>query len=756
MNTTTPAYAPAMRDGRERVIGTLPMALDQAVPGMLHGSVVRSPLPHGRILATDTEDALREPGVVAVITGADLVDVPNLSPRFGSERDDQPVLAIDRVRYQGEPTALVLAETPSQARNAAAFVDVDYEELPYVVDVDDALGAGAPVIQEGRDDNVCARWWLRHGDTDAGFAQADQIFEDVYTSPSASHVPMEPHVALARWDGGRLVVWTSAQSPYSVRAALARMFGVDPGDVTVRTFNLGGAYGSKTTTKIEPLVACAAMVTGRPVRLELDREGVFFTHAKHAARVRIRTGVRQDGTLVAREMDVRWAGGAYTDTTPGGTRAGLVRATGPYRIPNVAIDSVAAYTNTVPAGPFRGAYTSQLAWAYESQLDDIAAALGIDPVELRRKNLLRPGDTYATGEEIKEPHFVDLLDDVAQALDWGGPVDPAPPGRARGKGIAVMLKSNTTPSRSEARVRAHPDGTFTVLTSTVEMGQGAAATLAHIAAEALDVPVRDVRVALPDTDEAPYDLKTAGSRSTFTMGTAVRRASRALQLELARMAADKLGVDDQRLTHSAGAVHVAGEAGQALSYPDLLAAASLSELTADGAYEAGHGLSSLDPETAQGIAADHWHQAALGVEVEVDLDTGKVVILRCHGAVYAGRVLNPTRVRQQSEGGAIFGLGQALFEELVYDNGQLVNPNFSDYLIPSMRDVPGDLSSSAIEAPDPMSAEPYGVGEMTVPVVAPAVGNAIRAAINERITTLPLTCDRVLRAIHRRVGEMDR
>lgn len=737
-----------MRDAAERVVGTIPFVLDHEVPGMVHAKAVRSPVPHARILDIDASVAKHHPGVLAVITGADLVDHAEIHPYYGSgDIEDHPALAIDKVRYAGEAVALVIAQSSQAARQAVVDVIVDYDELPPVVDEVQAMKDCAPLVHEDHPDNVCARWTLRHGDPDFGFAEADRIYDEVYTSPPASHVPMEPHVCVASWNEGHLEIWTGTQAPHAVREALAKMMRVTPEAVRVHTFNLGGAYGAKTTTKIEPMVACATRIMRRPVRVELDRDEVFQTIGKHSAQVRVKTAVTDDGRLLARDLRVVWNAGAYADTSRGGSHAGLVRAPGPYRIPHVKVESVAVYTNTVPSGPFRGAYTSQTCWAYESQLDDIAADLGIDPVEIRRRNLLRDGDTYATGEKMHEMHFTELLDAAAASIDWSGPKIPSA-GWRRGTGVAVMIKSATTPSRSEARLRLTGEGKVIAYSSSVEMGQGANATLVQLVATELELSPDRIELPFPDTAEAPYDLKTAASRTTFTMGSAMRRAARAMKQRLSDLAAEQLEVDQVGIFHSGGCVGVVGDPSSLMPYEEVLAAAGIPEVTVEGVYQSEAGLRSLDPATGQGIAADHWHQGAVAVEVAVDSETGKIEVLRCHGASYAGRAVSPFRVRQQNEGGMIFALGQALFEELIYDNGSLVNPNLSDYMVPSILDIPHSITSSAVESEDP-DADLYGVGEMVVPALAPAVANALFGATGVRVRELPLTPERVLRALEK-------
>lgn len=699
-------FASPMPDARDRVEGRLAMTLGHTLPGVLHVAVVRSPLAHAELSGIDTAAARAIPGVVAVITAADLGE-EGAFPCFGDAIADQPVLAVDRVRYVGDPIALVVAEDRFIAGEAVQAVELDLHQLPHVTDASEARLPGSPVLHPEFGTNELCTWTLHHGDAADALARADRVYDDTYRSPSASHVPMEPQVVVASWDEARLTVWTSTQSPHTVRRTLATAMSLRIEQVRIRTHNVGGAYGSKVVTTIEPLAAVAARHTGRPVRLELERTEVFQTLCKHAAQVRIRTGARLDGTITARVVDVVWNAGAYATNSRDAAGYGMVRAPGPYEVPNVSITSTSVYTNTVPSGPFRGAMTSQLCWAYESQMDDIAADLEIDPLRLRQQNLLRDGGVYPTGEVMHDLHYDEILRALDADLDTLT-IPAVQPGHRRGRGVAIMIKSTQTPSRSECRLRLRTDGTYELFTASVEIGQGAHATLRHIVAEELGVEPALVLVHQPDTECAPYDSMTASSRTTFAMGSAVQDAARRMRREL----------DNEE------------------------PAADQRPLEVIGRWESTGGLSSLDAN-GQGAATTHWHQGGVAVIVDVDLETGKVTVRGAAGACHAGRMLSPVRVKQQLEGGMIFALGPALFEELIYLDGQLTNPNMSDYLIPSFLDVPR-MTSTATETP---GGELHGVGEMTVPAVAPAIGNAILAACGVRLRTLPLHPERVLRAI---------
>ena len=738
-----------MRDAEERVVGTVQFVLDFKLPDMLHARAVRSPYPHARVINVNIDEALRLPGVIRIVTGADLVNDTGVDPYFGAQKPDQAVLAIDKVRYAGDPVAIVVAETERAAADATPFVDVEYEELPFVVSEVEAAETGAPEVHDGSPDKNVSRWRLQHGDFDTAIEQADHVFSDTYYSPPASHVPMEPMVCVANWNESHLEVWSSVQAPHAVREGLEQMFFLGKGEVRVRTFNVGGAYGSKGQVRIEPMVACASRAVGRPVRMELSREEVFQTIGKHAATVELITGVMEDGTILARRTRVNYNAGAYAVTSVYGAGQGLTRANGPYRIPNVIIETAATYTNTVPNGPHRGAMTTQIAFAYESQLDDIASALGLDPVLVRRKNLLREHDSYPTGEVLQDLHYGEILDDLELGIGWGRNSGRTTPGKVRGKGLAIIIKNTLTPSRSEATLRLSQDEGVQIYSSSVEMGQGSNATLVQIAADSLSIHTDRIVMEFPDTDFTPFDTTTSSSRTTSSMGEAVTKACQDLLGQLIALASTNWDVRAESLCNEDGYVVSRERPELRMSWGEVLREARLSELTGHGVFQSDFGLAFMDPLDVKGPVSVHWHQGGAAAEVEVDLETGHIEVLRMHVNCYAGRVVNPLRVRQQNQGCAIFGLGPTLFEELQYQDGTMSNPNFSDYMIPSVVDVPDNITSTAIESDDP-DAELHGVGESVVPAVSPAVGNAVFAATGVRLNTLPFSAESVLRALERR------
>jgi CO/xanthine dehydrogenase Mo-binding subunit len=754
-------------DARERVTGQVRYVLDAERPGMLAGHILRSPHAHARLVRVDASRAAALPGVHAVLTRADLDEQAPYNARYGRVYRDQGIVAIDRVRFVGDPVAAVAAVDGRTAEAALDLIDVEYEPLAAVFDVEAALQPDAPLLYEprlapqpgfaalvgdlGSASNLCSHFKLRHGDVQQGFAAADIVFEDTFRSPAVQHVPLEPHVTVAEFENGQLTVWSSTQMPHAIRAQLAELFRLPLTRVRVIVPMLGGGFGAKGSLRLEPITSLLALKARRPVKIVLRREEEFLTVTKHAATVRLRTGVMQDGTVIARQVTGWYNTGAYADVGPIVARNGGSAMGGPYRTPHVHVDSYAVWTNVVPAAAFRGFGVPQIAWAYESQMDMIAERLGLDPVALRRKNVVHDGDRYATGERLEEIHSDALLDSAQAAIQWQ-PEDArwlrgAPPAPAaslqRGKGLAVVIKATITPSTSTAAVKLNEDGSLDVLTSSVEMGQGAKTVLAQLAADAADLPYERVLVSEPDTAVTPYDQQTSSSRTTYSMGTAVVRAVQDARQRLLALAAELLEVAADDLVTAGGGVAVRGAPDRSLSYGEIIRRSQQGNVLGHGVFVTKGGL---DPETGQGIGSVHWHQAAAACEVEVDTETGKIEVLTFHSTVYAGRMVNPRLCELQTEGSTFLGLGQALFEELVYDDGQLVTQNLADYMIPSFGDVPRRVESAILERAG--AGEVHGIGETSLPPVAPAVANAVYNATGVRITDLPLTPEKVLRGLH--------
>jgi CO/xanthine dehydrogenase Mo-binding subunit len=743
-----------MGDSRERVTGETGYVINSEPAGTLHAAIARSTAAHARLLRVDVSQAAKYPGVVLVLTGRDIADSP-VRPYFGPVFRDQPPLAIGKVRYVGEPVAAVVASDVRTAREAAALVEIEYERLPAVFTPQEALAEGAPLLHEdfgarapsfgdivlqGQSGNVCNKFQLRKGEGLEGFRYADRIFEHEFTTPSVQHVSMETHAAVAVFESSRLTVTTCTQTPYTVRDALAFMFDMPASRVRVIVPPVGGGFGGKTYAKVEPLAALLAQRTRRPVKLVLSREEEFVTNSKHQSFIRLRTGVRADGTIVARHVDALFNAGAYADISPRLIKNGGYGAVGPYRIPHVHVDSRAVYTNLPSSGAFRGYGVAQGAWAYETQMDIIAAELGIDPVELRRRNLLGEGDTFATGEALHDVRFREVLDDALTLFDQPGP-EPPEPGVLRGRGCAVIIKSTITPSTSGAAVKIDTDGSLQVLTSTVELGQGGHTALAQVAAGELGIDVARVHVVGPDTDTTPYDLTTSASRSTAAMGSAVRAAVRDAQGTLVDLAAQQMEVAPADLEMADGEVRVIGDPAASRSIAEVVSRSRMGTVLGHGTFMSEGGL---DPATGQGIASHHWHQGAVAAEVDVDTHTGKIRVRRLRASVYACTVVNPVNARMQVDGSIGFGISQALFEQIIHDTGHVANANLSDYAIAGRLDLPEVMEVSLIENPD--SDAIHGLGETALPPVAPAIGNAVANATGLRFLQIPMTAERVLGA----------
>jgi CO/xanthine dehydrogenase Mo-binding subunit len=765
--TSTGATYPGMLDAHERVTGRIQYVMDVAVPGMLHAKLLRSSAAHARIVRLDVSKARALPGVVAVLTGEDLIADTKLFPYFGPVFRDQPVLAVDKVRFVGEPVAAVAAVDLDTAAEAVDLIEVEYEELPAVFDSLEALLPDAPLVHEEpprlgqtfadvivrsvAGTNICNSFKLRKGNVEEGFAASAHVFEDTFTSPPVQHVPLETHVAVASVTAAGVTIWSSTQIPYIVRSQLAEIFKLPASKVRVIVLTLGGGYGAKCYPKIEPITAVLAAVAGRPVRLHLTREEEFVTVTKHGVSIKMKTGLSADGKILARQSTCYFNTGAYADIGPRLIKNGGYGTGGPHAIDNVWVDSYAIYTNLPPAGAFRGYGISQAAWAYETQMDMIAERLNMDPLELRRKNLLVDGDTVMTGEPIHDAHFTELLETAADKIGWDftgwdqEPVKVEGGSKVRAKGLSCIIKGTVTPSTSTAAAKLNEDGSLQVLTSSVEMGQGLQTAMAILACEAMALPIGRVSISSPDTDFTPYDQQTSSSRSTQAMGGAIVGAIDEIKAKLRTLASEQLEVSPDDLEFVDGRIIPKGVPDRGLDYGDVIRRDRAGNIQGTGAFQTKGGL---DPETGLGIGSVHWHQAVGAAEVEVDLETGHVRVLRYHAGVYSGRTINPVQAELQTEGNVAFGLGQALYEEMLFDNGQLQNGNLGDYMIASIEDMPADLSVGVLE--NRAANEIHGIGETSLPPVMPAIGNAVYRATGVRIQDLPITAEKVLRGLRAR------
>ena len=739
-------------EGRSKVTGRAEYVHNLRLPGMLYGKIFRSTVAHGRMRRIDVTAAQAVPGVHRVVTAQDIrAIIPE--PYYGPAFHDQPILALDKVRYAGEPVAVVLASDPHVAEEAAGRIIVEYEALPAVFDEVEAVTSKAIVhevlkpagtfpdlkhLQGRKDTNVALDFHLRRGDVERAFKEAAHVFEHTFRTQQVLHVPLEPFVSVAEPGEPALTIHTASQSPSFVRIEIARLLGRPENRVRVKVPYLGGGFGAKLYIKLEALVSALALLVHRPVKIALTMEEQFYTLTKHAATLRIKSAVARDGRITGRRCDVWWNGGAYADIGPRITQKSGFTAPGPYDIENVHIDSYALYTNLPPAGALRGFGIPQLVWAYEGHTDMIARELKMDPLEFRRRNILRDGRPQATGTVMQDAAIDKVLERTAARLEWGKPFDRGSGTIRRGRGIAIGFKAVISPTTSVAIVNLYADGSCCLYCSTVDMGQGSDTALAQIVAEVLGIPIESITVVHPDTDVTPYDMATLGSRSMFHMGNAVRLAAEEARGKLRALAA---------------------EVGLAAETPIAEVFRKKYGMQAGNVIGTGSFIPSYTPpDYATGLtpnATPFWMVGGTGAEVEVDTETGHVRIARLVNVADVGTPINPKIVATQLSGAAIMQLGFTLFERMDFDAvGQLRNASLADYKIPGLLDLPREMVNEAVVAEQrtgPFGAK--GVGESGTFGVSPAIANAIEDAVGVRLTSLPLSAEAVYRALRAASGE---
>jgi CO/xanthine dehydrogenase Mo-binding subunit len=743
-------------DGPEKVTGNAVYTVDVDLPGMAHAKVLRSPYPHARIGRVDSGKADRLPGVYAVITKEDQRKVG----MFGAAYKDQTIVAVDKVRYVGDPVAAVAAVDEATAEEALALIDVEYQELPAVCSLEEALAPGAVLVHDSASmggelmgqryeapkefagSNLCYRFSYAKGEIAEGFKKSDHVFENTFTFPRVQHFSMEPHATVAHVEAERITMWAGTQEPFTLREHLADIFKVPLNKIRIIVPYVGGGYGGKLAVKTEPLAAALSAKAKRPVRLVHTIEESFKTVTRHPARVRIKTGVSKDGLLLARECLIHMETGAYADAGPRVTQKAGYRSFGPYRIPHTKTDAYTVYTNTVPAGAYRGFGTLQVTWAYESQMDIIAEKLGLDPLEFRLKNLLKKGELYTPGDTPVDCDLAEGLQHAAKAIGWGD----NGVNRNRGKGLACCMKDGGgTYKVSSAAVKMNSDGSVVLLTGTVEIGQGARTALSQIVAEELSVPFDSVTVAQLDTDVTPYDVNTNASSSTVVMGLSAQRATQDLKRQLFRHAGKLLKAKPDQLILNDRTIHAGN--GASVSFPELMQKVFLSragEIVGRGAYQ-----DIKTKKAALGSPTTFWEISWGAAEVEVDPETGEIRLLKYVSLADVGQAIHPVLCEGQDEGGVMNAIGHTLLEEMVYKDGQLLNPNLVDYRVPSFAHLPNDFKTVLVEnhnGPGPFGAK--GTGEGGLLPVAAAIGNAVRVATGVQFYDLPLTPEKVWRALH--------
>ncbi len=740
------------RDGVGKVTGSAQYTGDMTLPGMCHAAILRSPYPHARIIAIETEAARGAPRIVAVVTAADLPDVDLV---YGHSVADHPLIATGKVRFAGEPVAAVIAEDLTSATQALDLIRVEYEPLPFVTEVDEAVGPEAPLIHERPGEqrphrgfaedvrrnapNVCSQSRQAWGDVRHEMSQAAVTIQSTFRYPMAYAYAMEPYTAIADFRDRNLTVWTSAQHPFMVREDLAQCFGLPLSAVRVVVPYVGGGYGSKSYTKIEPLAAALSLRAQRPVKLALSVEESILTTRGDSAVVELRSGFDANGLLLAREAKVWLNTGAYAENSPLVARKAANRLGGPYRIPALDVEAICVYTNTAPASSFRGFGAPQVVLAGESQMDEAAAKLKLDSLEIRRRNVLRRGERPWAGVRALDADLAADLDLVAEALDWGSPVP-----EGRGRGLAISASDAGSEPVTTAIVRVLYDGSVIVGTGSTEIGQGSSTVLAQIAAAELGVDLGLVRLNQSDTEAVTYDRSTGASRTTTLMGLAVQRAAHDVRRQLQDWAAEAMALDGRAVEEIEDGVRIGS---RRIGWGEIVRAwfgGAAGEVI-------GRGYVRRQGETEE--MPPFWEIGCVGVEVTVDRDTGEIRLDRLVTVGDVGRAINPRMVEGQDIGAATMGMGLALREELIYQNGNLVNGNLFDYRVPRSTDLPR-LTPIVVERADGVG--PYGAkggGEGALNPIAPAIASAVWQAIGIRLREAPFTPERVWNALNVRAKD---
>jgi CO/xanthine dehydrogenase Mo-binding subunit len=748
-------------DSYDKVTGRAQFAGDVRLPGMLHAAIVKSPVPKGRIRGVDFSEALRMPGVKAVVTADELRSAPIRCAdiRYGVVVRDRPILAEGRVTFQGEPVAAVVAVDRTTARLAAMSVIVDVEEEDGATDLDSALRADAPLVHdepfevedavyksplplEFGESNTTLTFVTEEGDVEAALEGSAKRFEAWYRFPAIYQYAMEPFCSVAQVDRVGITVWSSAQHPSQVTRDLARLFDVPLANVRVVVPYVGGGFGSKSFTHIEPLTVALAKAVGRPVRLELDIAESMTMSRRHNALARVRSGVDEHGQIVAFDIDLSYDGGAYTLLGPYVVAKGAFRGLGGYEFPNYRATSKLVFTNTSPAGSMRSVGGPQAAFALECHLDEIARDLGLDPFDFRSRHVAARGSEFRRGHT---PMDADLHADLKmlEAIPWDR-TQPQGDERTRyGTGMAMGIADPGASPVSSAVVRLNSDGSLTVSVGSTEIGQGVRTVVAQIAADTLGVPLQQVAVTYTDTGYGPYDASTGASRSTTMSGLAVQRAADAIRDRVVKMAAAAWGCSEDAVAVSEGVVR-----GPSAAEP-------LGFFVGEHFGQRGGNFIGVGEVTAHEFPTTpaFWEVAAAVADVSVDVETGEIRIEAYRSIADVGRAVNPLLMEGQEEGAVVQGIGHTLFEALEWEDGMLMNDSMLDYRVPRPGDVPAYMHGELAEAGD--GPGPFGLkgaGEGGVIPVGGAVANAVFDATGARIRELPLTAERVWRAIREAGG----
>lgn len=750
-------------DAREKVSGRAQYIADLYRPGMLHGAILGSPHAHARIKSYDARAAKQLPGVVSVLTGADLK-----GGKFGPFIKDETVLAIGKVRYVGEPVCIVAAENERTARRAALMIEVEYEELPAVLTPAEAMAESAPHVHEENESyfrvhetscggNLAWSTSFSEGDVDRAWSECDLIVEGEFETQAQAHVAIEPCGALAEIDAaGRVTLWSANQSVFRVQANVCEALCLSMSKLRCMTPRVGGGFGNKMEMHVQAMTAALAIDSGRPVKLILTREEDFeIVRHRHPYRIRAKTGAKRDGTLVAREVNIIVDCGAYGDDSPGVMGFSLLMARGPYRIPNVRATGQLYYTNKIRFGAFRGFGNPQVSFATEIQIDEIAEKIGMDALDLRLKNATRKGDSWVGGGPVHSDGFASCLKAVRESAEWDRRSTlVASPGTRRSLGLACSSHISGLLSTG-AIIRVLEDGTVVLNTGAVDIGQGSDTVLSQICADSLQIPIDRVIIGSPDTDSSPYNWGTTASRVTYMVGRAIVTAAAEVEKKLKAHAADIFECSPEDLTlRPGGKIGIVGIPDRELSFQDL----SLRAHWAVGGPVMGsaslmYDQKTIDPKrtVAKGVPFPQigvFSFSAIICDVEIDEATGKTTVREAWSACDVGKAINPGSVEGQIQGGFVQGLGFALCEEVVWEGAKIANPSLMDYKVPTTLDASPKIHALLVEDPEPDG--PFGakgIGEIPICAVAPAIVNGIAGACGCRLRQLPATPERVLFAM---------
>jgi CO/xanthine dehydrogenase Mo-binding subunit len=748
-------------DALGKSVGQTVYAGDFAMPKMLHAKVFRSSEPSARIKSLDVTQAKALAGVVCLLTADDLPDAKlttDMPGQTGTKRragTDAPVLAKERVRFAGEPIALLAAETLDIAERALELIEIEYERLPGVFDPLEAIKPGAPVVYEP--DNIVAHWKIRKGDVEAGFARADWIVENTFCTQFLDHVYIEPESGVA-WvdDRGVITIRVSTQVVEHFRS-IARAVGVPHNKIRVQGTMAGGGFGGKEDITVEIFLALLAKHTGRPVRLVYTREESIQAHSKrHPSIITHRTGVKKDGRITAAEINAVADAGAYPYLSTYVALYIAVQGCGPYRVDNVRVDSRAVATNNPFASAFRGFGAPQACSAYEQQMDEIAKELGMDPLEFRRINYVQTGDSISNGQVITSAAWLEetatrALAALGEKMPDHGPVKV-------GQGFASYLKSYGRimwfHDTSHAWVGVEQDGAVVIRCGVPDLGGGNVNSLCQIAAEVLGVPLEDVTAYSTDSAVTPLAGTTTATRQLYMSGNAVFQAASAVRETLLDRASKHFEEAPEDLDMADGMVFVKSDPQQSLPLADLAQVCASEGLKlANLALFKAPFTDPIDPETGQGRIFPDFTFGAHAVEVAVDTETGEITLLKSAACHDVGRAINPAAVIGQIVGGSAQGIGQALMEDVIVEQGIIQTPSLSEYLIPTAKDLP---MATTIILESGSGVGPFGakgIGEPALTPAAPAVANAVASAIGVRVHELPLTPERVLAALDRASSE---